>query len=98
MSCTAKGDDSEDESPSPSPFKSGGGSSDEEEEPVTPRAVAPAAGVKSLPAPPPPTQLVAKKVEWRGVGAGTVRETQRLFALCCPCLQKDEFSQFQPLQ
>jgi hypothetical protein len=95
-SCTATGDDSEDESPSPSPFKSGGGSSDEEEEPATPRAVAPAAGVKSLPAPPPPTQLVAKKVEWRGVGAGTVRETQRLFALCCPCLQKND--QFQPLQ
>jgi len=94
--CTAKGDDSEDESPSPSPFKSGGGSSDEEEEPSTPRAVAPAAGVKTLPAPPPPTQLVAKTVEWRGVGAGTVRETQRLFAMCCPCLQKDD--QFQPLQ
>jgi len=79
----------------PVPFGEGG-SSDEEQDADTPRKVAPAAGVKALPPPPPPTQLVAKAVEWHGVGAGTVRETQRLFALCCPCLQKQD--QFTPLQ
>ena len=77
-------------------FSKGGGSSDDEDsEPSTPQ-VAKAAGVKPLPPPPPPTQLIAKAVEWHGMGAGTVRETRRLFAMCCPCLEKSD-PQFQPL-
>ena len=100
-----KGDDSDDEdggkggAAGADLFSKGGGSSDEEEsEPPSPMApqVTKAAGVKALPPPPPPTQLMAKAVEWHGMGAGTVRETRRLFALCCPCLDKSE--QFQPLQ
>ena len=78
-------------------FSKGGGSSDDEDSgPSTPQ-VAKAAGVKPLPPPPPPTQLIAKAVEWHGMGAGTVRETRRLFALCCPCLDKSSQEQFQPL-
>ncbi len=75
-----------------------GGSSDDDcdDEPPSPAArVAPAAGAKPLPPPPPPTQLRAKAVEWRGMGAGTVAASQRLFAACCPCLQpKDTFQPF----
>ena len=100
----AKDDDSDDEGGAKGGaagadlFSKGGGSSDEEDsEPPTPQKVVPAAGVKALPPPPPPTQLIAKAVEWHGVGAGTVRETRRLFALCCPCLDKSG-EQFQPLQ
>jgi hypothetical protein len=80
-----------------------GGSSDEDNDdcPTTPHGrVAPAAGApKPLPPPPPPKQLaaqVAKVVEWRGVGAGTVDTSRRLFALCCPCLTKTD--SFEPLQ
>ena len=96
-------EDEEDGAPAgakPSPFDIGGSSDEDNEDSgqSTPHArVAPAAGApKPLPPPPPPKQLVAKVVEWRGVGAGTVRETRRLFALCCPCLNKTD--EFQPLQ
>ncbi len=81
-------------------FDCGGSSEDEDGAPMTPHAhVAPAAGAKSkpLPAPPAPAQLAPRAVEWRGVGAGTVAETQRLFAACCPCFAP-RVESFEPLR
>jgi hypothetical protein len=61
--------------------------------------VTPAAGAKPLPPPPPPTQLAPRAVEWHGVSARAVGDTKRLFALCCPCLDKSAATeQFEPLR